>query len=277
MTPFETSVSAMGGSAALALVLGWLARTWISERLHQAIAHEYAEKLERHKVELSSAAAVELEKLRSAQAQERAIRGLGEDHLREALRVAHTKRIEAIPDIWEALVALAKRIPKAVRIAEVLAEGEIVSMNEHPPSAAALSELSMASIQEQVFFSPTEIAGRSRLLAGESLYALFAGYRSIVGRGAIVMMHGRDTGKMFPWYREETFLRLFALVFPPDEVEEFSRITVLRMEWIRQRVESKFIEAANRVISGETPAIDAIQQARAIEAAAIRAATEQLG
>ena len=69
------------------------------ERLHQAIAHEYAEKLERHKAELAAANAIELERLRSEQAQERAIRSLGEDHLREALRVTHSKRIEAIDKI----------------------------------------------------------------------------------------------------------------------------------------------------------------------------------
>lgn len=52
-------------SATLSGVLLWLTRSWISERLKNAIKNEYDEKLETHKAQLKSQNDVEVEKLKS--------------------------------------------------------------------------------------------------------------------------------------------------------------------------------------------------------------------
>lgn len=57
------------GSAVVSAVLSsfvvWLSRAWISERLKNAIKHEYDEKLESHKAQLKAQADVETERLRA--------------------------------------------------------------------------------------------------------------------------------------------------------------------------------------------------------------------
>jgi hypothetical protein len=50
-------------STILVGVLGWLTRSWISERLKNAIRHEYNEKLATHKAQLKAQSDIELEKL----------------------------------------------------------------------------------------------------------------------------------------------------------------------------------------------------------------------
>ena len=52
-------------SAVLSAALFWLFKSWISERLKNAIAHEYSEKLESHKALLKASSDVEMERLRS--------------------------------------------------------------------------------------------------------------------------------------------------------------------------------------------------------------------
>jgi hypothetical protein len=52
-------------SAGVTGLLVWLTKTWISERLKNAIKNEYDQKLETHKAELKARSDVEIEKLRS--------------------------------------------------------------------------------------------------------------------------------------------------------------------------------------------------------------------
>lgn len=53
-------------STALAGILLWISRLWLSERLKASIKAEYDQKLETHKAQLHAQSSVELEKLRAA-------------------------------------------------------------------------------------------------------------------------------------------------------------------------------------------------------------------
>jgi hypothetical protein len=52
-------------SASVSGLLVWLTKSWISERLRNAIKNEYDQKLESHKAQLKAQSDVEIEKLRS--------------------------------------------------------------------------------------------------------------------------------------------------------------------------------------------------------------------
>jgi hypothetical protein len=88
-------------SAALSLVLSgfvvWLTKAWISERLKNAIKHEYDEKLESHKAQLKAQADVETEKLKaslSVSAAEHQVKFSG----------LHAKRADVIAEVYRLLV-----------------------------------------------------------------------------------------------------------------------------------------------------------------------------
>ena len=62
---YQTIVTSIISSAAVSGILLWLLRTWISERLKNAIKHEYDQKIETHKAILKSQADIEIERLKS--------------------------------------------------------------------------------------------------------------------------------------------------------------------------------------------------------------------
>ena len=98
MTPFALQLLAsFSASAILTAALVWLSKSWISERLKNAIQHEYDQKLETHKAQLSAHSAVETERLRSQlsmQATEHAVRFQG----------LHEKRASVIAEMYSLLV-----------------------------------------------------------------------------------------------------------------------------------------------------------------------------
>ena len=65
MDLIPTLVSSIASSALVAGLLVWLFKSWISERLKNAIKAEYDQKLETHKAQLKAQADVEIERLRS--------------------------------------------------------------------------------------------------------------------------------------------------------------------------------------------------------------------
>ena len=60
-----TIITSAAVSSALAGLLLWLMKSWISERLKNAIKNEYDQKLETHKSQLKAQSDIEIEKLRS--------------------------------------------------------------------------------------------------------------------------------------------------------------------------------------------------------------------
>ena len=83
----------LGGTAGAAIV--WLLRGWISERLRQAIAHEYSEKLQLHKMELDA----RLQSLRHQYETDQLRTSLFFDHQRLAFAEILAK-IAAVNDAW---------------------------------------------------------------------------------------------------------------------------------------------------------------------------------
>jgi hypothetical protein len=60
-----TILSSLVASGLLSAALLWLTKNWISERMKNAIKHEYDEKLETHKAQLKSQTEIEIEQLKS--------------------------------------------------------------------------------------------------------------------------------------------------------------------------------------------------------------------
>lgn len=62
---FDEIIASVVSSVLVSGVVVWFSKTWISERLKNAIKNEYDQKLETHKAQLKAANDIELEKFRS--------------------------------------------------------------------------------------------------------------------------------------------------------------------------------------------------------------------
>jgi hypothetical protein len=78
----------------------YLAKSWITERLKQAIAHEYAQKLEAHRAALKSDYDLQLERLRAENTKQLAVEASARSSLSDAYKAAHERRITAIERAW---------------------------------------------------------------------------------------------------------------------------------------------------------------------------------
>lgn len=98
-------------SVALSGLLLWMIRSWLSERLKNAIKHEYEQKLETHKTQLKAQSDVELEKLRSQ------LNITATEHEVRFSRL-HEKRAEVISETYSLLKELYMRLGDYVKIFE---------------------------------------------------------------------------------------------------------------------------------------------------------------
>jgi hypothetical protein len=86
--PLVTILSSAAVSAALSGALVWLLQNWISERLKNAIKHEYDAKLETHKAQLKAAFDVDVEAHKAKLAAENAA---ATERLKAELQLAHLR------------------------------------------------------------------------------------------------------------------------------------------------------------------------------------------
>jgi len=98
-------------SVALSGLLLWITKSWISERLKQAIKGEYDQKLETHKAQLKAQSEVEIEKLRSQ------LSISATEHEVRFSRL-HEKRAEVIAETYALLKNLYARLANYVKIFE---------------------------------------------------------------------------------------------------------------------------------------------------------------
>jgi len=90
-------ISSAAVSTLLAGALVWLTKSWVSERLKNAIKNEYDEKLETHKAQLKAQSDVESERLRAQ------LSIAATEHQVKFSRL-HDKRAEVITDLYSLLV-----------------------------------------------------------------------------------------------------------------------------------------------------------------------------
>lgn len=111
MDNWGTVAISMLGSAGLVSLLLWLTKSWIGERLKNAIKSEYDLKLEVHKSQLKAHSDLELEKLKAALSIQAAEQNLTFARL-------HDRRIEVIADTFIRLKLLQSRAWKYLSIWE---------------------------------------------------------------------------------------------------------------------------------------------------------------
>lgn len=147
MSDFQMSIvaSILGGG-----FFNWLFREWISERIKNSIANEYAQKLETHKSSLKSLADVELEKLRSQLAQ------ASIEHQVKFSKL-HELRAEIIANTYERLKDLYMKLGDYVKLFEPVGDK---SQKERRELAAQAHKFFNDYFQGKLIFFPKTTADK---------------------------------------------------------------------------------------------------------------------
>jgi hypothetical protein len=132
-------------AATAALIAGalWLCRNLILERLKQAVAFEYATKLENFRAELAATQQHSLEAIRAANSQQQAIQATATASLTAAHLAGNERRLKAIESIWTAVVSVKQNTPPYMTIADLITpENYDCTFGESPSGAGDLVCLS---------------------------------------------------------------------------------------------------------------------------------------
>lgn len=143
-------IASAGVSAVVSAALVWLAKSWISERLKNAIKSEYDQKLETHKAQLKAQSDVEIERLRSQ---------LNITGLEHGVRFSklHEKRAEVIAETYALLKELSFRVGDLVKIFELAGDS---SRDERRNAAAKAHENFHSYYTAKLIFFPRATASK---------------------------------------------------------------------------------------------------------------------
>jgi len=155
-----------------------LAKTWISERLKNAIQHEYDQKLEVLKANIRA---------------EQAIQDAANKNFLATHQVAFEKRIEAITAVWKATKELRVNIPLILQITDPLSVESRSAIIKSTQDHEIREQVSFQSLAE-TFNNISKDADSFRPFAGKYLMALFDAYQSIIITTAILMDLDYRTG-----------------------------------------------------------------------------------
>ena len=103
----------------LTSALTFLFRTWITERLKQSIAHEYAVELEKHRHTLKAEHDVALERMRADYAQQSAVATAATASFLDTHRAGHERRLAAIEVLWAEMLRLRRELPGPVAMVDL--------------------------------------------------------------------------------------------------------------------------------------------------------------
>ena len=237
----------MLSSVAASGLLLYLTKTWLGERIKKSIEHEYL---------------VALERLRADNAQYQSVQAVAMTSFSASRHAAIERRLDCIERLWSAIMRLKAITPTAVTIADSLVASEYEEFCKNPKLVEVLQYVSLHEMTEEMkSLSDVEVC---RLYIGETLYLLFFIYRAITGRLVFLFEQGRKNGELLPWYRDSGVRQLLTSVVTQEELRAFDNLRVGQLVWVQSLLESKILQHANRIVSGEESADFGFVQAQRI-------------
>ena len=242
----------------------FLARSWLSERIHQSIRYEYEQKLAFLNAQLKNESEKSMLLLKSSIEQESEKFRLATNSVNQTQQEVIGRRLKALETLWEGVLAARINIPVVMGFIEILTDDQYASMKDHPDFKAMVGDVSQEKM-EAMYKDDLGFRERARPYVGEYTWALASTYQSVILHAAFLVQWGKEDDDKLKWYLDPGINRLLKSVFTENELNEFESIKINKIGWIRSNFESKILAAIEIVISGEQFGKDALHQARLME------------
>jgi hypothetical protein len=251
----------LGGTGLVAYLL----RNWIVERLRQSIKHEYDQKIERLRAQLLSENATIIEKYKSELSREASVLAIAHKSLSESVSIAQRQRVDGVSVLWKALISVRNHSPGIFGLLDVLQPDEYSRLYGHDFKAFN-PEISPEDIKLMCGGELGTIES-IRPFVGEYLWFLFYVYQAVHLRIAVRFAGEWTKGQFSPWYQDSPTLQFLETFFTGEEMSQFRELKFGQIVFMRELLESKFLAAAERVISGQTAANFTAEEAARISKA----------
>lgn len=259
-----TLISSAGASTALASVIIFLTRNWISERLRQSIKHEYDLKLTHLNNELKAESEKNALLLRNSIEKEAEKVRLANASISQTQSYSIERKLSATETLWEGVLATRKNIPVVMGFIDILTEDEYSSMKDHRNFQAMVGELSTPKIT-QMYEDNVGSRERVRPYVGEYTWALVSTYQAIILRTALLIQMSQEDSNKLNWHLDSGIRQLLNSALSKSEIEKFDATKIGKVNWIQRKFEFKILNAMQVVISGEQFGEEALIQAQKME------------
>lgn len=250
---------ASGGIAASALI--WLSKEWISTRLRAGIQHEYDQKLESLKAQLKAQSDVSLVTLRADLERQANLLATAHSSFAEGQKAAMERKLHAVDTLWARVLALRSSLPPILGFIDILTVDEYQGIKNHATFLALSESWSMEKVTTLVDKNVELV----RPYVGEYPWAVFFSYQAVMLRIVFLLHEGRTDSSKLEWHKDSGTRQLIRAVLPAEEFAEFEASTFGKITWLQRRFESKILDAARRIASGEEFGSHALEQARLIQ------------
>ncbi len=252
----------VGSLLASGLIL-LILRKFVEVFIARAVGLEYDKRSESFKAELKTKHEVAMEQLR-------AVQSLASLALMEIHKGVAERQLQAIETLWRAILKVTDTAPWMVAMTDMTLKEHYAEMIKGLTSADPNSSLSRENLGK--YFDQINKLGQSadevRPFSGETLYSLVFTYRAVVGGIALSLVPELQENGVKPWYDDPHIRDVLKRVFDESDMAEFDAFSVNRYSWLRLKIESKFLEAASKIVSGRQAADQGFEQAEELIAAA---------
>lgn len=248
-------LASLAASGALTAALVFLSKTWISERVKNAIKHEYDQKLETFRANIRA---------------DQAIKDAAAASFSATHSAAFERRLDAIRTIWQAIMRMRQNTPAILQITDHLSGERYAQFIETTRDNQQVRDQVRFETLGETFAPILKDADDVRPFAGEYLFALFDAYRSLIILAASILHTNLENGSGKSWHETNHLDYLFESFMTKAEFEDFHG-QLFKLEWARKCIEHKMIEHISVIISGQESGDLALSQAKKIEEAALKA------
>lgn len=259
-----TLITSAGASILLSAALLWLARSWISERLHRSIQHEYDQKLALLNASLKAEAEKNAALLKATMERESDRLRFATASIGETQKAAIERRLDGLDTLWAAMLAARDNIPPVMSFIDILTVEEYRSQKDHPDFRKLAGEVSPEKLAA-MFKDNVGSRERIRPYVGEYLWALVSTYQALILRVALLLHWGQKDEEKLSWHKDSGIQQLLRSSLSPTEFSDFDGVKIGKVGWLQRLYEQKVLAAMQVVISGQVFGEEALQQAQRME------------
>lgn len=227
-------------TAALLVAVAWLLRSSITERLKNAVKHEYDREIESYKSVLML--------IHSATA--------------AGQKAAIEARMRAFDRIWKAMLALKNNTGNITMFLDILTVEEYKTLKNHDDFVAIIGTLDNVKIQKMM---PDSNIEEARPYVGEAVWSYFFVYQALCIRIVVLawLSMSKDEDKI-NWHRDAGTCGLLAAALTPEELARLDALQIGKIDYVRRTIEMKVLKSWHRIISGAEFGNEALTHAQTI-------------
>ncbi|WP_134677139.1 hypothetical protein [Ectopseudomonas khazarica] len=246
--------------ATLVLVVAWLCRAWIGERLKASVRHEYDQRLELLKAQGDANLAI-LKSEMDRQAEKMRIAAAS---FSEVQKATIARKIEAVDALWRGVIELRDAFPSDVFLTDIFTDEEMQGF--YTDAQMLKYSAGMERIDELAFFKVGfEAVQLVRPHLGEYTWALYSTYKALLGRSIFLIKKGKSAPDKLAWHNDANIKQMIESAFGAERFAEFENLKGGRYRWLSYQFDILLFQAIDKLLTGKSFGDAALEQALEME------------